>query len=55
MELIFDKSGFGGVKGPVIYRKEENTLKPILYIRKAKHATDEEFEQVINFLTKHKK
>jgi hypothetical protein len=50
MELVFDKEGCSVAKGPVIYKKEGNCLMPILYLRKPKNASQEDFNVALDFL-----
>ena len=51
LELIFDNDGCPGLfKGPVIYRKDGNTLVPVLYFRKPKNVPQEEFDKVVKFV-----
>ena len=51
LELIFDKDGCPGLfKGPVIYRKYGNTLIPVVYLRKPKNVSQEEFDKIVNFV-----
>lgn len=38
-------------KRPCIYKQEGNALYPVMYLEKAKGATDEDFEKIINFIT----
>lgn len=39
-----------GIKSPSFWTMDENTAKPVLYFRKAKGATDEEFEIALRIL-----
>lgn len=47
-EYVLDKSI---TKRPCIYEKTENMLRPIMYLQKAKSATQEEFDFVIQLIT----
>ena len=48
IEYILDRTI---TKRPCIYKKEGNALYPVMYLEKAKGATDEDFEMIIKFIT----
>lgn len=51
MEIVFAKEGIPRVSTrPMILKKEGATLTPILYFKKAKNATESEFNDAVNFL-----
>lgn len=51
MEIQFARDGLPGVsKQPAIVKVENNTLYPIVYFQKAKGASKEDFDAVVNFL-----
>lgn len=47
-ELFIDKKGLGNIKGPVIYCQEGNTIRPVVYLRKPRTCTNEEFKKIID-------
>lgn len=42
-------------KRPCIYKEVGNALVPVMYLQKAKGATDEDFEKIIDFIVNKKK
>ena len=51
MEIMFARDGVPGVsKEPTILKREGNAIEPILYFRKAKGATKDEFDAAVAFL-----
>ena len=46
-EFIFDRTL---TKRPCIYKKVGCALYPVLYFQKAKNATNEDYEKIINYL-----
>lgn len=51
-EYILDRTL---TKAPCIYKRVGNTLYPIVYLRRAKNAMNEDFEEVVNLIAKRKK
>jgi hypothetical protein len=47
VEYVFHKPIAGWSKSYAIYKKEGNSLMPMIYLRKPKWLTDEEFEEFI--------
>jgi len=47
--LVYD-SGKGLYPSPVIFKKDDNILKPVLFLKKAKCASQEEFDKVVNHI-----
>lgn len=51
MEIQFVRNGLPGVtKQPTIVKKEGNTLYPIVYFKKPKGASQDDFDAAVNFL-----
>lgn len=51
MEVMFARGGLPGVsKQPTIVKREGTTLTPLVYFRKAKGATQEDFDAAVSFL-----
>lgn len=46
-EFMFDRTI---TKSPCIYKRIGNTLYPIVYLRRAKNVTNEDYEKVIELL-----
>lgn len=46
-EYILDRTL---TKAPCIYKRVGNTLYPIVYLRRAKNAMNEDFEEVVNLI-----
>lgn len=42
-------------KEPCIYKKVGNTYYPVVYLRRAKNATNEDYEEVVNLIANRKK
>lgn len=53
-EYILDSSGAFG-KTPCIYKRVGNTCYPIIYLRRAKNVLNEDYQEVIELLTKKSK
>ena len=53
-EYIIDSSGMFR-KSPCIYKRVGNTLYPIMYLRRAKNVLNEDYQEVIELLTKKSK
>ena len=51
-EFVFDKNDLGQIKGPVIYKRDGNVLTPVVYFRKPKHASQQDFDAVVGHLIK---
>ena len=50
-EYVFDKTL---TKRPCIYKRVGNTLYPVLYFQKAKGATNEDYEKIVEHLIRKK-
>ena len=50
-EYVFDKTL---TKRPCIYKKVDNVLYPVLYFQKAKGATNEDYEKIVEHLIRKK-
>lgn len=51
-EYILDRTI---TKRPCIYKKEGIALYPVMYLEKAKGASDEDFERIINYIKRQPK
>ena len=51
-EYILDRTI---TKRPCIYRKIDLALYPVVYLEKAKGASDEDFERIINYIKRQPK
>ena len=51
-EYILDRTL---TKRPCIYRKIDLALYPVVYLEKAKGASDEDFERIINYIKRQPK
>jgi hypothetical protein len=50
VEYVFHEPINGFCKSHAIYKKVGNSISPMVYLRKPKGVTDEEFEKFINSL-----
>ena len=51
MEIVFVRNGIPGFcKQPALMKKESNALYPIMFFQKAKNATQQDYDAVINFV-----
>ena len=51
MEIVFVRDGIPGVcKQSALMKKEGNALYPIMFFQKAKNATQQDYDAVINFV-----
>ena len=46
-EYVFDRTL---TKSPCIYKQVGCVISPVMYLKKAKHATDEDFERIIEHI-----
>lgn len=53
-EYIIDTSGVFG-KSPCIYKRVGNVCYPIVYLRRAKNVLNEDYQEVLEILTKKSK